>query len=383
MAYDAIIVGAGPAGGMASRILSEKGYSVLVLEKKKAVGLPVQCAEALSHIALEENGLEPQNDWIKQKVKGARPVMPDGSFFYVKQNGYSIIRNRFDSWLVRGAVDSGAVLKLRCRAKGVKRTPDNWRVSTDSGEFEGRMLIGADGPSSNVARWLGMLTDREYARALEYTFRTRDFEYPEKDWLTFIMGAAWNGGSAWVFPRDNEWNVGVGGFGGAPDSLNRLVKQLGIDAGKCTRMMAGLVPYRFRLSNMAGPGVMIAGDAAGTTNPIIGSGIRSALSSGRIAGETACQVLESERPELTVQYDMRMKKEPCLEPILHQSAGYLRHWTDADWNFLGMMMRGRDESELTVLQGAVSALKKPKYLLRGKEFMTIRKGIKNTNRNGW
>lgn len=381
--YDAIIVGAGPAGGMAARILSEKGYSVLVLEKKKAVGLPVQCAEALSHIALEENALEPQDDWIKQKVLGARPVMPDGSFFYVKQNGYSIIRNRFDTWLVNGAVDSGAVLRLRCRVKGVQRTPDIWRVSTDSGEFEGRMLIGADGPSSNVACWLGMLRDREYARALEYTFRARDFNYPEREWLTFIMGAEWNGGSAWVFPRGDEWNVGVGGFGGAPGSLARLVKQLGVDAAKSTRRIAGLVPYRYKLSNTAGNGVMIAGDAAGTTNPIIGSGIRSALSSGRVAGETACLALESEKPELTMQYDLRMKKEPCLEPVLHQSAGYLRHWTDEDWNFLGMMMRGRDESELTVFEGAVSALKKPKYLLRGKEFMTIRKGIGITNRHGW
>jgi len=46
-------------------------------------------------------------------------------------------------------------------------------------------------------------------------------------------------------------------------------------------------------------------------------------------------------------------------------------------------MRGRDESELKFLEGAVSAFKKPKYLLRGKEFTTIRKGIKNTNKNGW
>ena len=72
------------------------------------------------------------------------------------------------------------------------------------------------------------------------------------------MGAAWNGGSAWVFPRDTEWNVGVGGFGGAPDSLKRLIKQLGIDESKRTRRIAGLVPYRFRFSNMAGQGVMIA-----------------------------------------------------------------------------------------------------------------------------
>jgi flavin-dependent dehydrogenase len=343
----------------------------------------VQCAEALSRCALEENGLEPKSKWIKQQVKGARPQMPNGSFFYVTQRGYSIIRSNFDSWLMKGAVDAGAELKVRCRAKKVMRKGSHWRVHTDSGEFEGTILIGADGPSSNTAQWLGMVESRQFARALEYTFREQDFEFPEKEWLTFIMGAAWSGGSAWVFPRGDEWNVGVGGFGRAPESLDRLLKHLGIDASKRTRRIAGLVPYRFKLSNLAGVGVMIAGDAAGTTNPIIGSGIRPALNSGRIAGETACQALDSENSELTMQYDERMRMEPFLDPVLHRSADYLRSWTDEDWNFLGEMMKGRDESELTVLEGTVTALKKPRYLLRGREFMTIRKGIGITNKYGW
>ena len=383
MEYDAIIVGAGPAGGMAARTLSKKGYRVLVLEKKKAVGQPVQCAEAISHAALEENGLARKHEWIKQIVKGARPVMPDGSHFFVTQKGYSIARDLFDSWLMNKAVDCGAELKLSCMANGVNRCGPGWSVNTDCGEFAGKILIGADGPSSNVARWLGLVEKRIFARALEYTFDSRDFDYDEKEWLSFLLGAGWHGGSAWVFPRGNEWNIGVGGFGKVPESLARLLKQLGIDKEKTNRKIAGLVPYRYKLTSLAGRGIMIAGDAAGTTNPIIGSGIRSALNSGRIAGETACRALDSEKPELTQQYDPRMKKEPFLDPVLHLSAEHLRKWTDEDWNFLGHMMRGRDESALSVLEGTVAALKKPKYLFRGKEFMTIRKGIRLTNRYGW
>jgi flavin-dependent dehydrogenase len=309
--------------------------------------------------------------------------MPDNSFFYVTQEGYSIARNVFDTWLMNTAVDSGAKLKLRCRATGVGKMGSGWNVKTSSGEFQGKILMAADGPSSNVARWLGMVKERQCARAVEYTFSSRDVDYPERDWLTFMMGAAWNGGSAWMFPRGDEWNIGVGGFGGAPRALKNLLKRLRIDTGKCIRKTAGLVPYRFVLTSFAGQGVMIAGDAAGTTNPIIGSGIRSALSCGRMAGEAACEALESENPALTLRYDERIRHEPFLEPVLHQSAGYLRNWTDGDWNFLGKMMRERDESELTLLEGTVSALKEPKYLLRGREFMMIRKGIRITNKYGW
>ena len=70
--YDAVVVGAGPAGGMAARQLATAGFSTLVLEKKKIVGEPVQCAEGVSRFGLESNGLRPDASWIEQPIDGAR-----------------------------------------------------------------------------------------------------------------------------------------------------------------------------------------------------------------------------------------------------------------------------------------------------------------------
>src|SRR5437667_11445015 len=49
--YDMIVVGAGPAGGTAARYAARKGLSVLLVDKRKEVGVPVQCGEYVAENA--------------------------------------------------------------------------------------------------------------------------------------------------------------------------------------------------------------------------------------------------------------------------------------------------------------------------------------------
>src|SRR5207245_4974884 len=70
--FDAVVVGAGPSGGMAARQLAAAGFRTAILDKKKVVGEPVQCAEGVSEFGLESNGLRPREEWIAQRVSGAK-----------------------------------------------------------------------------------------------------------------------------------------------------------------------------------------------------------------------------------------------------------------------------------------------------------------------
>src|SRR5438093_11329715 len=81
--YDAVVVGAGPAGGMAARSLAAAGFRTAMLEKKKVVGEPVQCAEGVSEFGLASNGLHPRDEWVGQRVSGAESIVPNGSWFYI------------------------------------------------------------------------------------------------------------------------------------------------------------------------------------------------------------------------------------------------------------------------------------------------------------
>ena len=94
--YDAVIVGAGPAGGRAGMELAKAGFSTLFLEKRDVVGVPVQCGEGLSAFGLKNAGLAENTAWIRERVKGVRCALPDKTSFLVSIPGYCIDRAKFD-----------------------------------------------------------------------------------------------------------------------------------------------------------------------------------------------------------------------------------------------------------------------------------------------
>src|SRR5437667_12548373 len=106
--YDAVVVGAGPAGGMASRALAAAGFRTAILEKKKVVGEPVQCAEGVSEFGLASNGLRPRDGWVAQRVSGAKCTVPNGTWFYINRIPRNAISwPMFARWTVDCAVDVG------------------------------------------------------------------------------------------------------------------------------------------------------------------------------------------------------------------------------------------------------------------------------------
>src|SRR5436305_14393149 len=47
--YDVLVVGSGPAGGTAARYAARRGLKVLLVDKRKEIGVPVQCGEYVAH----------------------------------------------------------------------------------------------------------------------------------------------------------------------------------------------------------------------------------------------------------------------------------------------------------------------------------------------
>src|SRR5205807_9634218 len=141
--FDAVVVGAGPSGGMAARQLAAAGFRTAILEKKKVVGEPVQCAEGVSEFGLASNGLHPRDEWVAQRVSGAKCIVPNGTWFYITRlPGYAINRPMFDRWLVDGAVDDGAELRTSTKVTGIARHDGGWRVEANGQTIDTRIVIG-------------------------------------------------------------------------------------------------------------------------------------------------------------------------------------------------------------------------------------------------
>lgn len=382
--YDAIVVGAGPAGGMAARRLAAAGFSTLVLEKKKVVGEPVQCAEGVSEFGLVSNGLPPRGDWIAQRIEGARCVVPSGkSFFITHLPGYAIDRAAFDRWVVQGAVDDGAELRTSTKVSGIEHIDGGWRIRANGLPFDARSVIAADGPTSLLAKCLGLVRRQELILAYEYRFAKDSIEMPDPDRFLLYIGERYDGGYAWIFPKGDAVNVGAGGHIDAHAATVAFCRDHGMDPDRRERVIAGTIPYRYDLTSYAVPGFAVVGDAAGVTNPMNGAGIHPGLFSGRLAGEFAALSLEKEDPGAMTGYDRVIRDSPFLDPILWWMIERVRRWSDRLMNDVGDELEGLDWRAVNLPFATSTVLRKPWLSLHAREFLRMVRALELCEHYGW
>ncbi len=369
---------------MAARQLAAAGFSTLILEKKRTVGEPVQCAEGVSRFGLESNGLRPDRAWIEQDIAGARCVVPSGkTFFITQQPGYAIDRAAFDRWVVNGAVDQGADLETSVRVTGVETRNGGWRVSAAERSFESRILIAADGPTSFLAKSLGLVQRQEQILAYEYRFPREAMEVPDPDRFLLYIGERYDGGYAWIFPRGEAVNVGAGGHIDAHAATLAFCRERGLDPSRSEEKIAGTIPYRYDLASYAIPGFAVAGDAAGVTNPMNGAGIHPGLFSGRLAGEFGVAALEADDPAAMRGYDRILRGSPFLDPILWWMIERVRRWTDRLMNDVGAELDGQDWRAVTLRFAGRVIRRKPWLLGHTREFLRMMRALELCEHYGW
>ena len=377
MEADLIVVGAGPAGSMAALAAARAGRRVALIDKKSAVGEPVQCAEGVSRFAIESNGLRPDPRYVRQAIQGAQAVVPNGKRFDITRlPGYAVDRAAFDRSIADLAVEAGAHLFLRERVTSMSRHREGWEVRADGKAWTAPAVIGADGPATLVARWAGLLLRADCVRAYEWRFDASDAPPPEPDRFLLYFAPRYDGGYAWIFPRGSEVNVGAGGHIDAHAALQAFCRSQGIDPSRRLQAIAGQVPYHFEFRRYSANGVAIVGDAAGVTNPLNGGGIHAALWTGRVAGELAA----AGRLDA---YDAVLQGSPFLDPLLFWMMQRLRRWDEGVLNFVGDLLDGTDWKELSVLAGIWRAMRDPRMFVHSREFLRMRRAVAVTEIYGW
>ncbi|MCI6025000.1 MAG: NAD(P)/FAD-dependent oxidoreductase, partial [Methanomassiliicoccales archaeon] len=159
---DILVVGSGPAGSTVARYAAEKGVQVTFIERRHEVGVPVRCGEFLPDVD-EIRTMFPLADDLEGtfdlpsgmklvETDRIRLVNPKNKATDIPMNGYTIDRDRYDQYLADEAIRSGATLIKDCLFKNI----DGNKAITSQGEIEYKVIIGADGPGSRVARSLGL-----------------------------------------------------------------------------------------------------------------------------------------------------------------------------------------------------------------------------------
>lgn len=303
---DVLVVGAGPAGCSAALASAQSGANVLVIDKKTLPGKPVQCAEYIPKLLAVECSL-PQ-DVIARRVDILNYFLGEeqGS---VRAPGYIINRDVFDSLLCARAVENGA--KLLTNARAIHKQGDDVLI-----EYAGKVLrirakiiIGADGPCSKVASWMGNKSPELYVGA-QHSIRLLSGDVPE-----IYFSPIYGSGYGWFFPKGDRANVGVSvpisEAKGLKVKLDAFCDQLAsngkIDKQWIYNKSGGLIPVGGPLQRTVYKNMIVVGDAGGQTNPLTGSGIAPAVISGRMAGKWAAEAALQDNPALLRHYDDEWK----------------------------------------------------------------------------
>src|SRR5947208_8805789 len=218
---DILVVGAGPAGAVAAwqAKLGALELDVVVLERDRAVGAPVRCAEGVGDAGLREFANPDGADWVSRRITDVILESPDDTQVVLANSGIGWIldRTRFDAYLAAQAAAAGAAVLVGAEATAMSRNGDErWHVRvTERGRedlYRVRIVIGADGVETMFGRWAGLDTRvpaRDMESCAQYVLAGIDFD-PDSLYLQFSDRIA-PGGYAWLFPKGpGVANVGLG-----------------------------------------------------------------------------------------------------------------------------------------------------------------------------
>lgn len=346
--YDVIVVGAGPSGVPAVIKVAEKGVKTLLIERNETIMAKKPCGEATSMGTFKDLGIDPKPYIVLHKVI-PRVVAPNGKYFDIGvAETYSINKTMYLQELALKAAEMGAHIRVREPVTAVSRDGDVMKVKTKNEVYRCRVVIGADGYHSIVAKSMGVKERSEPIPTVIYLMANVRLENP--DIAYFYLGSeVAPKGYAWIFPKsDKVAEVGIGVRGGnAKTYLDKFVKMHRDELGDAQVIdyRGAPVPIGGLISKPYGDGYILVGDAAGTVMPLTGAGMHPSGVAGLVAGETAAEaILSGDTSEKALGRWVEKYDDPWGKKIRRslKAMRFLENLSDDDLNKLADVLNPDD-----------------------------------------
>ena len=348
--FDVIVVGGGPAGSSAARMVAENGCTVALIEKEKEIaetvrtsgvtwisdikkfGIPEECYNPIKKFSFcsPKNSVKISGEIAKAAVLDVRKTYrflanrakTSGSELFTSTNVTEVLKD-----------DTG-------KCTGVIAKSDGKQI-----QFNSKVVIDASGFVSVIAKELGYVTQwKKFGAGAEFEVKTEKLEH-DNWWL--MVGQEYSpAGYAWIFPTSKDTaRIGVGI--GKPDSdvdptvrLNELLeKKLGPikDLGNIEKIEFhyGLIPNDGVSRKTVYDNLILVGDSAGQANPLVLEGIRYAIRFGEVAGQVAADAIKNgDTTEMSLSpYEKEWKR--AIESKINSAGKVQNRWvglTDDEWD---------------------------------------------------
>lgn len=305
--YDALIVGAGPAGAGAAALLAEGGARVLLLEKERfprykacGGGLDGLAARALESMGID---LEAVQEDAPTELRITKGGCHPATYRFDKPLAITTMRSELDRLIAHAAAARGAEFHDGERVRSVSDDGLGITVATDRGSYRGRVLIGADGAYSLTARLFQL--NRNPVR---YVLTSAEIAPPtqvQESWVgrAQIDISVWPLGYGWVFPKRDHLSIGIG----VPLRMAKRLRQYydqfrrhtGLAEAKVLLQRSHMLAFRWKQAPLATGRVLLVGDAAGLVDPNTGGGIAWGLRSAQYAASSVLGYLGGEASDLS------------------------------------------------------------------------------------
>lgn len=325
--FDAIVVGAGPAGVTAGYVMAKNNVDVVIIERGEFPGSKNVIGGVLYIKTLNDliPGFWKEAPLERKVVQHSYCLMGRNEHVLVSHkranesdppNGYTILRSKFDRWYAKKAQDAGATLITKTNVTELlSHTGKISGIRTDRGDLSANIVIVAEGANTMLCEKAGLITklrrDQMAIAVKEIVSLPPDriqerFGLREGDGAAIqYIGAAFEEFVGFGFLYTNRESLSVG-FGAIIASMMKeqikpydLMERFKEEPSVEPLLRDGLVKeYQAHMIPEAGyggmprlfsDGVLVAGDSAMLANPVTAEGADLAVLSGRMAGEVAVE----------------------------------------------------------------------------------------------
>ncbi len=298
--FDAVIVGAGPAGSTLAWRLGDAGASVLVVDKAR-FPRDKPCGGGLTLRAVRQCPVDP-SPVVEERVDALELRFRYGDAV-VHHTAEPLIwmtqRRRLDAFLLDAARERGAEVLEGTTV----RVGSGNEVVLDGGErVRAGAVVGADGANGLTAKAVelggAIVHGLAYEGDVPYGTLSRE-RYARRAVVEF---AGIPGGYGWVFPKGDHANVGVGAWQTEGprirEHLARMCEAHGLDPEALENLRGHRLPMRRPGMRIAGERALLVGDAAGLLDPVSGDGMYECFVSSKLASAAILDLIGGRSPTL-------------------------------------------------------------------------------------
>jgi digeranylgeranylglycerophospholipid reductase len=348
--YDIAVVGGGPAGLSAAYSAAKGGAKVILFEKDESIAHSIRTSGVSWISEMERLGIpskfynpirnyrfiSPSNDVLitgnvsESCVLDIRATYQHLAFLAAKEGAQIMVKSN--------VID---VIKEGHRVAGVKASTPKGKLCVRSA-----LVIDASGFSTSVGRKAGVASQwKRYGVGAEYECYCEGID--STTWFLMVGQKYSEAGYAWLFPLStNRVRIGVGV--GRPESkadplenLHKIIEKRfkPLDEVKEGNIQPielhyGFIPNEGVRHNSTVDGLMMVGDSAGQSNPLVLEGIRYAIEFGRLAGKVGADSLsQNSDREFLLEYERSWKAR--VESKIQSALKVQMRWlglTDEEWD---------------------------------------------------